>query len=86
MAKPSPGRKWQRTMRAAVREACETWWIQRAGPVTPKQFEEIINRATLPILGTLQNEPLEVLRALVPSLVRLMRQRPSSRGDGRGAA
>jgi len=72
MAEPSPGRKWQRTIRATLREAWETWRIQnRAGPITPKQLEEIIN-AAVPILGSMQDEPLEVLGARLPSLVRVM--------------
>ena len=55
MAEPSEGRKWQRTIPAAVREACETWRIHaRAGPVTEKRLEEIINRASVPILPSMQ--------------------------------
>ena len=39
-AEPSEGRKWQRAIRAAVREACETWRIQaQAGPVTEPQLQ-----------------------------------------------
>ena len=73
MAEPSERRKWQRTIRAAVREACETWRIQaQAGPVTEKRLEEIINRAAVPILAQLQDLPLELLAGLVPSLVRVM--------------
>ena len=46
MAEPFEGRKWQRLIRAAGREACQTWRIQaQAGPVTEKQLEAIIIRA-----------------------------------------
>jgi hypothetical protein len=56
-----------------VREACETWRIQaRAGPVTEKELETIINRAAVPILAKLQDLPLELLAGLVRSLVRVM--------------
>ena len=73
MAAPSEGRRWQRSVRAAVREACETWRIQaRPGPVTEKQLEEIINRAAVPILRSMPDAPLEVLGALMPTLVRVM--------------
>ena len=72
-AEPSERRKWQRTIRAAVREACETWRIQaQAGPVTARQFEEIINRAAVPILRSMQDHHAELVAALVPSLVRVM--------------
>lgn len=54
MAEPSEARKRQRTIRAAVWEACETWRIQaQVGPVTEKQLEEIINRAAVPILRSM---------------------------------
>ena len=73
MVEPSEDRKWQRTIRAAVREACETWRIQaQAAPVTPKQLEEIINRAAVPILRSMPDAPLEVPGALLPTLVRVM--------------
>ena len=66
-------RKWQRVIRASVREAVETWRIQaQAGPVTERQLEAIINRAAVPILQAMPDAPLEVLGALVPTLVRVM--------------
>ena len=73
MAEPSEARKWQRTIRAAVREACDTGRIQaQAGPVTEKQLEEIINRAAVPILRSMPDAPLDVQGALMPTLVRVM--------------
>ena len=69
----SQDRRWQRTIRAAVQEACATWKIQaQAGPVTSKHLEMIINRAAVPILGSMQDHPAELVTALVPSLVRVM--------------
>ena len=59
LAEPSEGRKWQRLIRAAVREACETWRIQaQAGPVTEKQLEAMINRAAVPIFTLDAGSPL----------------------------
>jgi len=73
MAEPSEGRKWQRLIRAAVREACETWCIQaQAGPVTERQLEAIINRAAVPILRSMQEHPPELVTELLPSLVRVI--------------
>ena len=72
-AEPFEGRKWQRTIRAAVREACETWRIQaQAGPVTEKQLEGIINRAAVPILRSMPDASLDAQGALMPTLVRVM--------------
>ena len=69
----SQDRRWQRTIRAALQEACATWQIQaQAGPVTPKQLETIINRAAVRILRSMQDHPAELVTALVPSLVRDM--------------
>ena len=73
MAEPSEGRQWHRLIRASVREACETWRIQaQAASVSPKDFEAIINRAAVPILRQLQEQPPELVAELVPSLVRIM--------------
>ena len=44
----------------------------QTGPVTPKQLDEIINRAAVPILRSMPDAPLDVLGALIPSLVRVM--------------
>jgi hypothetical protein len=44
----------------------------QATPVTQKQLEEIINRAAVPILRSIPDAPLDVLGALLPSLVRVM--------------
>ena len=66
-------RKWQRVIRASVREACQTWRVQaQAGPVTTQALEAIINRAAVPILDLLQDQPPEAVAALAPSVVRMM--------------
>ena len=73
MAEHAADRNWQRLIRTAVREAWETWCLQgQAGPVTEKAFEAILNRAALPILRRLQDQPPEVVAVLVPTLVRAM--------------
>jgi hypothetical protein len=66
-------RKWQRVIRASVREACQTWRVQaQAGPVTTQALEAIINRAAVPILNLLQDQSPPAVAALMPSLVRTM--------------
>ena len=40
--------------------------------VTEKQLEEIINRAAVLILRSMQDHPAALVTALVPSLVRVM--------------
>jgi hypothetical protein len=60
-------------VRGCVREACQTWRVQaQAGPVTPKLLEAIVYRAAVPILLRLEDQPPDVVVALVPSLVRVM--------------
>jgi len=87
MPESGEARRWQRVIRASVREACQTWRVQaQAGPVTTKALEAIINRAAVPILNLLQNQPAEAVAALAPSVVRTMlwavleMQAESSRG------
>jgi hypothetical protein len=66
-------RKWHRVIRDSVREACETWRIQRqAGPVTSEALEAIVYRAAVPILTLLQDQAPEAVAALVPTVVRIM--------------
>jgi hypothetical protein len=66
-------RKWQRVIRASVREACQTWRVQaQAGPVTTQALEAIINRAAVPILALLQDLSPEAVMALVPSVMHVM--------------
>jgi len=58
MPESAAARRWQRVIRASVREACETWRVQaQAGPVTTKALEAILNRAAVPILTLLENQP-----------------------------
>ncbi len=59
-------------IRASVREACETWRVQAPGPVTTKALEAILNRAAVPILTLLENQPSEAVVALMPSVVWVM--------------
>jgi len=69
----SEASKWQRVIRESVREACETWRIQRqAGPVTGEALEAIVYRAAVPILTLLQDQAPEAVAALTPSVVRVM--------------
>ena len=64
-------RKWQRVIRESVREACETWRIQRrAGPVTSEALEAIVYRAAVPILTLLQDQAPEAVAELAPNVVR----------------
>ena len=73
MPESAEARRWQRVIRASVREACQTWRVQaQAGPVTTKALEAIVNRAAVPILTLLENQPSEAVVALVPSVVRVM--------------
>jgi hypothetical protein len=73
MPESAEARRWQRVIRASVREACETWRVQaQAGPVTTKAQEAILNRAAVPILALLEHQPSEAVVALVPSVVRVM--------------
>jgi hypothetical protein len=66
-------RKWHRVIRDSVREACETWRIQRqAGPVTSEALEAIVYRAAVPILTLLQDQAPGAVAALVPTVVRIM--------------
>ena len=66
-------RKWNRVIRDSVREACETWRIQRqAGLVTSEALEAIVYRAAVPILTLLQDQAPEAVAALVPTVVRIM--------------
>ena len=87
MPESAEARRWQRVIRTSVREACQTWRVQaQAGPVTTKALEAIINRAAVPILNLLENQPPEAVVALMPSVVRtllwavLEMQAESSRG------
>ena len=69
----SEARKWQRIIRASVREACDTWRVQaQAGPVTTEALEAIINRAAVPVLTLLEDLPPEAVVALTPSVVHIM--------------
>jgi hypothetical protein len=66
-------RKWHRVIRDSVREACETWRIQRqAGPVTSEALEAIVYRGAVPILTLLQDQAPKTVAALVPTVVRIM--------------
>ena len=69
----SEASKWGRVIRESVREACETWRIQRqAGPVTSEALEAIVYRAAVPILTLLQDQAPEAVAELAPSVVRIM--------------
>jgi hypothetical protein len=74
MPASAEARKWQRVIRASVREACQTWRVQaQAGPVTTEALEAIINRAAVPILDLLlRGQPPDAVVALAPSVVRIM--------------
>jgi hypothetical protein len=66
-------REWQRLIRSAVRERVEAWMIQgQAGPVTPAAHKAIIARSAALLLRRREGHPLELMIALVPSLVRTM--------------
>jgi hypothetical protein len=66
-------RKWQRIIRASVREACDTWRIQaQAGPVTREALQAIVYRAAVPMLGLLEHQPPEAVATLMPIIVRIM--------------
>ena len=61
------------SLRASVREACQTWRVRaEGGPVTTRVLEAIINCAALPILDLLQEQSPEAVVALTPSVVRTM--------------
>ena len=65
--------KWERAIRASVREACETWCIEaQAGPVTSAALEAIVYRSAVPILTLLQDQAPEAVAELAPSVVRIM--------------
>ena len=69
----SEASKWHRMIRESVREACETWRIQRhAGPVTSEALEAIVYRAAVPILTLRQDHAPEAVAELAPSVVRIM--------------
>jgi hypothetical protein len=73
VSEEAEARKWQRVIRASVREVCQTWRVQaQAGPVTTDVLDAIIHRAAVPILTLLQDQPPEAIAALAPSVVRIM--------------
>ena len=70
-------------IRESVREACETWRIQRqAGPVTSEALEAIVYRAAVPILTLLHDQAPEAVAELAPSVVRIMLAAAGGSGGG----
>jgi hypothetical protein len=66
-------------LRASLRECLETWHLQsKAGAVTVEARETILARATVPILGQIEERQPELVIALLPRLV----QRRESRTGG----
>ena len=56
-----------------MRECLETWMLEaQAGSVTVEALETIVARATVPILGQVEDRQPELVVALLPSLIRTM--------------
>ena len=71
---PSPeAQEWHRIIRASVRECLETWQLQsKDGPVTVEALEAMLSRSKIPILRQVEDEPSELVMALLPSFIRTM--------------
>jgi hypothetical protein len=66
-------RELHRIISASVRDMLDAYRIQvSTGPVSDKALEEILFRATHPIVQSLAPYPVEQRAALLPSVVRLM--------------